>query len=104
MARAPDLGRLEEAVSRVGKSVRGVIDAGQSKQAALGEVFRLNNEIGRMAREHPWLAPALKEMQLEVNLLTIQLKRDQPDAASLGVERMAAALGGVRSAIVASGD
>lgn len=83
---------------RVGEALEGIIKDGSPKQAALKDVFRLNHEIGRMARESPSLAPALREMQLEINYVTIHIKRNELDAARDGFERVAAALGKVRAA------
>ena len=54
---------------------------GPAKKEGLKDVFRMNHEMGRIAREFPALAPRLREMQLEVNSMTIQIKRDEWEGA-----------------------
>jgi hypothetical protein len=51
-----------------------------------------------MARESPSLAPALREMQLEINYMTIHIKRNELNMAGERFERVSAALGKVRAA------
>jgi hypothetical protein len=74
-----------------------VVDATQ-KQAVLKDVFRVNNEIGRIAREFPSIESALRDMQVEVNFVTIQAKRGGLDQAREGYGRVVASLDKVRDA------
>jgi hypothetical protein len=94
----PDLDRLEEAVRKLGDSlIEAVMDATQ-KQVVLKDVFRVNHEIGKIAREFPFMEPALRDMQLEVNFVTIQAKRGGMGQATEGYRRVVASLDRVRSA------
>ncbi len=38
------------------------------------DIFALNNEIGKLARSHPERAAELKEVQGDVNMITVGLK------------------------------
>jgi hypothetical protein len=75
-----------------------VADATGKKQAVLKDVFRVNHEIGRIAREFSSMEPALRDMQLEVNFVTIQVKRGGLDQAREGYGRVVASLDKVRGA------
>ena len=65
---------------------------GSGKQEALKDVFRVNHEIGRISRSFTHLAPALREVQLQVNFTTIQIKRNRPEAALEGFARVSSSL------------
>jgi hypothetical protein len=71
-------------------------------QAVLKDVFVVNNEIGRIAREFSSIEPALRDMQLEVNFVTIQVKRGDLDQAREGYGRVAASLDRVRGALASA--
>jgi len=96
---APDLSRLEETVQRAGESLVGMGGNKLAKQEMLRGIFRINHEIGRIAREFPSIAPALREMQLEVNFVTIRVKRDEPEEARAGFERVESRLRKVRDTL-----
>ena len=81
MRRETELDALESAVSRLADSIAGLSDDGSGRQDALKDVFRINQEIGRIARSLDWMAPALRDMQLEVNLTTIQIKNGRSGSA-----------------------
>ncbi|MDA4113145.1 MAG: hypothetical protein OK474_03775 [Thaumarchaeota archaeon] len=99
MGRAPDLDRLEEAVRKMGGSLTKEVEDAMQKQAVLKDVFRVNHEIGRIAREFPSMGPVLRDMQLEVNFVTIQTKRGGLGQAREGYGRVLASLDKVRSAL-----
>ena len=103
MGRVPDLARLEEAVGKMGYSLTEVVvDAARRKQAVLKDVFRVNHEIGRIAREFSSVELALRDMQLEVNFVTIQVKRGGLDQAREGYGRVVASLDKVKGALASA--
>jgi hypothetical protein len=92
------LERLDGAVRRMGESLaQGAGDATQ-KHAVLRNIFRVNHETGRIARESPSMGPALRDLQMEVNFVTIQVKGGGFDQAREGFGRVVASLERVRSA------
>ena len=95
----PELGRLEDAYAKVVNSLEEVAKGRLQVQAALREVFGLNQEIGRMARESPELAPPLRDMQLEVNAFTVQIKRNELGEAREALMRVGSALARVVEAL-----
>ncbi len=96
MGGEPDLSRLEDAVQRAGESLAAAGASKSAKQETLRGIFRMNHEIGRIAREFPSITPALREMQLDVNFVTIRVKRDEPEEARAGFERVVSQLKKVR--------
>ncbi len=86
MASAPDLDGLEQAVRKVAVSLSRTDETESSRRGTLLEVFRLNQLMGRMARDFSPLAPALKEMQLEVNAMTVRIKRGEWETALAGLK------------------
>jgi hypothetical protein len=80
---------------------QGAGDATQ-KHAVLRDIFRVNHETGRIARKYPDMGPALRDLQTEVNFVTIQVKRGGFDEAREGFRRIVASLERVRSASVES--
>ena len=91
MPGAPQIGGLEGAVEGL-RRVTMKLQSDDERKRALKEVFKLNNEIGKLMHEFPSLADSLREMQLSVKLVTIAIKRGEGD-------RVAAALAGVSSAL-----
>jgi hypothetical protein len=89
-------------VRRIGDALDGTIGRGSPKQDVLKEVFRLNHAMGRMARESPSLGPALRDIQLEVNFMTIHIKRNELDLAKERFGRLASRLGDVSAADAAA--
>jgi hypothetical protein len=83
----------------MGDSLTKAVTDETLKQAVLKDVFRVNHEIGRIAREFPYMGPALRDTQLEVNFVTIQAKRGGLGQAMEGYGRVVASLDEVRSAL-----
>ncbi|MGA2664287.1 MAG: hypothetical protein ABSF83_05020 [Nitrososphaerales archaeon] len=96
MERASLLGRLDLAVRSMGGSLLANEGGASAKREALGGVFWIDDEIGRAARGCPPLEPALRAMQLEVNSMTIAIKRDRLDAAREAFGRVESCLERVR--------
>ncbi len=65
---------------------------------ALEHVFRVNQEVGRIARSFAWTRPVLRDLQLEVNFTTIQIKKNRPTEAAEGLARASACLERVKAA------
>jgi|SRR5438477_3987977 len=66
---------IEAAFSRVKASAERFIEGDQaSREQSFQDIFALNNEIGRLARELPKTMPRMKELQAFVNLMTVGLK------------------------------
>jgi hypothetical protein len=78
------------------------VDATGRTQAVLRDVFMVNNEIGRIARQFSSMEPALRDMQLEVNFVTIQIKRGGLDQAREGYGRVVASLDKIRGALASA--
>lgn len=92
MERAALLDRLDLAVRSMGGSLRAMEVAADAKREVLRGIFRIDDEIGRAARGFPPLEPALREMQLEVNSMTMAIKRNRLDAASEAFVRVESCL------------
>jgi len=101
LGRVPDFRLLEDALLAAGESLRAMTGDGPAKKEGLKDVFRMNHEMGRIAREFPALAPRLREMQLEVNSMTIQIKRDEWEGARAAFARVSSCLQKVREAAAA---
>jgi hypothetical protein len=97
-AEGDSLERLGFLVRRMGESLAGAAGDATQKHAVLRDVFRVNHEMGRIAREFPSMGPALRDLQTEVNFVTIQVKRGGFDEAREGFGRVVASLGRVGSA------
>ncbi len=66
---------IEAAFSRVKASAEKSMEGdGASKERSFQDIFALNNEIGRMAREVPKTMPKMKELQAYVNMITVGIK------------------------------
>jgi hypothetical protein len=102
LGRVPDFRLLEQTVLAAGESIRATSGDGPAKNEALKDVFRINHEMGRMARDFPAIAPGLREMQLEVNSMTIQIKSHEWEGARAAFERVRSCLQKIREAEAAS--
>ena len=77
---------IEAAFSRVKASaVRYGHGDESSKEQSFQDIFALNNEIGRMARERPETMPKMKELQAYVNMITVGLKYGKNDSLREGL-------------------
>lgn len=66
---------IEAAFSRVKASAEKSTGGDEaSKDQSFQDIFALNNEIGRLARERPETMRRMKELQLCVNMITVGLK------------------------------
>jgi hypothetical protein len=83
-------------------SVGALGTEGTGKQDALKGIFRVNREIGRLSMEFGRMRPVLRELQLEVNLVTIDIKRGRTEAAKERATKVSTALERVRRAALAS--
>jgi hypothetical protein len=71
----PRLAELQRLLAELRTGLVGAEKDGQDNQMTLQAIFRTNNELGRVAREDPSLRPALVELQLRLNSVTVELKR-----------------------------
>lgn len=72
--------RIEAAFLRVKISAERVLGGDDaSKDRSFQEIFALNNEIGRLARERPKTMLKMKELQASVNMITVGMKYDRMD-------------------------
>jgi hypothetical protein len=77
---------IEAAFKRVKASAEKAIEGDESsKEQCFQDIFALNNEIGRLGREHPETMPKMKEIQLFVNMVTVGLKYDKPQDVKEGL-------------------
>ena len=66
---------IEAAFSRVKSSAERVIAGDEAaKDQSFEDIFALNNEVGRLARERPETMPKMKELQAYVNMITVGIK------------------------------
>jgi hypothetical protein len=69
---------IEAAFSRVKASADRYAEGDKgSREQSFQDIFALNNEIGRMARELPETMPRMKELQACVNMITVGLKHGE---------------------------
>ena len=105
LASEPELDSLEKAVRRVARSLSSGSGEGTWRREALAEVYSLNQIIGRMARESPGLSTVLREMQLDVNAVTVQAKHGERESAVASLRRVEGSLERVVArAALTSGD
>ena len=77
---------IETAFSRVKASAEKFMDGDRaSGDQSFQDIFALNNEIGRMARELPKTMPRMKELQAYVNMITVGLKHGKMDELREGL-------------------
>lgn len=66
---------IEAAFFRVKSSAEKVMGGDESyKDQSFQDIFALNNEIGRMARERPGTMAKMRELQAHVNMVTVGIK------------------------------
>jgi len=66
---------IEAAFYRVKASAEKSMQGDEaSEDQSFQDIFALNNEIGRLARERPETMRRMKELQLCVNMITVGLK------------------------------
>lgn len=66
---------IEAAFLRVKSSAEGAIGGdADSRDRSFQDIFALNNEIGRLARERPGTMAKMKELQAYVNMITVGIK------------------------------
>ena len=69
---------IEAAFKRVRSSAMRVMGGDEaSKDQSFHDIFDLNNEIGRLARDRPKTMPKMKELQSYVNMITVGMKYDR---------------------------
>ncbi len=77
---------IEAAFSRVKASAEMFIGGDQaSRDQSFEDIFALNNEIGKLARELPKTLSRMKELQAFVNLITVGLKYDRMEELREGL-------------------
>jgi hypothetical protein len=77
---------IEAAFSRVKASAEKSLEGDEaSKEQSFQNIFALNNEIGRTAREMPKTMPKMKELQAYVNMITVGLKYGKEDGLREGL-------------------
>ncbi len=66
---------IEAAFSKVRSSAEMAIAGDEAaKDQSFEDIFALNNEVGRLARERPETMPKMKELQAYVNMITVGIK------------------------------
>jgi hypothetical protein len=66
---------IEAAFSRVKASAEKFLEGDEaSKEQSFHDIFALNNEIGRLARQRPETMPRMRELQGYVNMITVGMK------------------------------
>ncbi|HVC26944.1 MAG TPA: hypothetical protein VND40_02165 [Nitrososphaerales archaeon] len=69
---------IEAAFYRVKSSAERVMGGDESsKDRSFQDIFALNNEIGRLARERPGTMARMKELQAYVNMITVGIKYEK---------------------------
>jgi hypothetical protein len=88
---------IEAAFSRVKASAEKFVEGDEaSKERSFQDIFALNNEIGRMAREVPKTMPKMKEMQAYVNMITVGLKYGKQDSLREGLTLTEESIGALK--------
>jgi len=77
---------IEAAFIKV-KAAAEKVAAGEEryKDQSFEDIFALNNEIGRLARQRPETMPKMKELQAYVNMITVGIKYGKADSLSEGL-------------------
>ena len=66
---------IEAAFLRVKSSAEKAMEGGEDdKDRSFQDIFALNNEIGRLARQKPETMPKMRELQIYVNMITVGIK------------------------------
>jgi hypothetical protein len=69
------VGDIEAAFHRVRSSAEKAMGGDEaSRDQSFQDIFALNNEIGRLARERPSTMPKMRELQGYVNMITVGIK------------------------------
>jgi len=69
------IGEIEAAFLRVKSSAeKAMVGGDDDKDRSFQDIFALNNEIGRLARQKPETMPKMREMQIYVNMITVGIK------------------------------
>lgn len=69
---------IEAAFHRVKSSAERAVGGHESsKDQSFQDIFALNNEIGRLARERPTTMARMRELQACVNMITVGIKYDR---------------------------
>jgi hypothetical protein len=77
---------IEAAFYRVKSSAEKALEGDEaSKDQSFQDIFALNNEIGRLARERPDTMPKMKELQGYVNMITVGIKYGRTGALREGL-------------------
>ncbi len=76
---------IEAAFSKVKASAKSASEDEASKEQSFQDIFALNNEIGRLARERPETMPRMRELQAYVNMITVGLKYGKEDGLREGL-------------------
>src|SRR5580700_1067700 len=77
---------IEAAFFRVKSSAEKALGGDESsKEQSFQDIFALNNEIGRLARERPATMPKMKELQAYVNMITVGLKYGKAESLREGL-------------------
>jgi hypothetical protein len=83
MRRVDDIGA---AFSRVKSSAERFMKGDEAfKEQSFQDIFALNNEIGRLAREVPETMPRMRELQACVNMITVGLKHAKEEGVREGL-------------------
>lgn len=77
----PELSGLRKLMEELRARVESLSEGSAINQAVLRSMFSVNNELGRLAREDDSVRGALTELQLRLNLVTIEVKRGRPTEA-----------------------
>jgi hypothetical protein len=76
---------IEAAFYRVKSSAEKALGDEASRDQSFQDIFALNNEIGRLARERPGTMPKMKELQGYVNMITVGIKYGRTGALREGL-------------------
>jgi hypothetical protein len=68
-------------MEELGARVESLSEGAAVADVALRSIFIVNNELGRLARQDSSLRGALTQLQLRLNLVTIEVKRGRPTEA-----------------------
>ena len=80
MTFAEQMDEVESLFKKVEASTRRFLAGGMTNnEDTLKAIFRLNNEIGRVAKSHPGKNSNLRELQAYVNMVTVGLKHGRPN-------------------------
>ena len=94
---------VEAAFRKVKASAEKVMKGDESaRDEAFEEIFALNNEIGRLAREEPSTMSKMRELQGWVNAITVGMKYDRPRELREGLDVTERAISSLRKELASS--